>query len=301
MTDIDPNDANLALDDLLAGRSLADAEPVDIEPLNTYPPMFRRRTHALVGHGEACKSLIAGHVAMTTAARGGYVVIYDGEMNADRWRERLENMGARPEHLARIAYVDMRDPEGWRLIEQAAPLLRLVICDSLAKYLARRVQSENDNAAVTKALDPWRVIANHGPAVAFVDHAAAGADVMVSRGATAKFNDLDVSYGFKLDGGTAPNRLLPWRVRITVEKDRDGAIGHRNDLIATFTPNDPELALSWDESTEQTHRLASDPIATAVDAIAKLDPPAKSANDAAARIGGTRSVALTAYKRWVGR
>lgn len=286
--------------ELFGDRALSKAVSQPTEALGTPLPLYQRRTHGLVGKGESCKSLVLGHCALTVAARGGHVILLDGEMSAGRWRERIEAMGARyrPEALDRIAYLSMRDPDALGIIRAVAPAITLIGVDSLAKYLSRQVDNENNNVAVTKAIDPWIALAAKGPAIAFVDHASASAEVMVSRGATAKFNDLDVSYGFKLDAGTAPNRQFPWRVRVTVEKDRDGLIGHRLDRVITFTPGIDDLGLAYSEPEGESHRLAVDPLEAALQKIAALDPPPTSGNDAFRRIGGTRRVALDAFARW---
>jgi hypothetical protein len=43
-----------------------------------------------------------------------------------------------------------------------------------------------------------------------IDHTSAGGSTGKPRGATAKFNDLDISYGIELDSGAQPNLVNAW-------------------------------------------------------------------------------------------
>jgi hypothetical protein len=295
---------------LFVDRALSRATPELVDPLGTSLPLFLRRTHGLVGPGESGKSMLAAHAALTVAARGGRVVILDGEMSAWRWRDRIETMGARsrPELLDLISYVRMGD-EDWRLlILDYAPHASLIVCDSLSRYLAQAgVQSENANTEVTRAMTYWtQKVAAAGPAVLLLDHTSKEASSMVSRGASAKFNDLDVSYGLQLDGGSIPGRNEPWQSRLTVEKDRDALIGDRLDRVVTFTStltvDGYELEVRWAEPAGQSHRLRGVDREAAIHAkLDALNPPPLTPTEALNRLGGKRQTLWDAFKTWDGR
>ena len=97
----------------------------------------------------------------------------------------------------------------------------------------------------------------------------------MSRGATAKFNALDLAYGVKLPDGSIPGPLSDWSATVTVEKDRHGLLDTRNDREALFHPLGDGGALTLDiaELVGASHRLsATNPISLIVDQIAGLDP-----------------------------
>jgi hypothetical protein len=182
------------------------------------------------------------------------------------------------------------------------PPVQLIIWDSALSLLSRSVRSENDNVEVSRVYDRLREIVYITNAAGhIVDHVARGSGTLTSRGATAKFNELDVSYGVRLADGDVPNREQPFSVIVTVEKDRYGLLPGRRDREVLFVPTgDGGLHVEVTERDTATHRLSSsNPNTMLVAKIAALDPPPQSANDAAKRLGGNRQAALNAYRAWV--
>jgi hypothetical protein len=94
-----------------------------------------------------------------------------------------------------------------------------------------------------------------------------------------------------------PGQTAEWSSTVSVEKDRHGLLAERRDRRVVFIPlGAGSLAMDISESQGSTHRLAAGNPATAlVVEIAALEPPAKSGDDAAFRIGGRRSDA----EEWV--
>jgi AAA domain len=279
---------------------LSDVVPQPVVPLGTDLPLFRGKAHALVGAGESCKSLIVGNITLAVASRGGRVLVLDGEMDDASWKQRFEELGAvyRPDVLRNIFHLPIT-AETLRDARRIAHRFDVAAIDSATPYLiALGVTNEIDNVQVTRALDHTKRLAAEGPAVAIIDHIASKSETTIPRGATAKFNTLDVCYGARLDGGS-PGREGPWNVRVTVEKDRFALVGHRRDTLVTFTPEEARLlGVRWRETQDQSHRLTTTPLDSVVASIAALDPPARSANDAFARLGGTRGTVLAAFKVW---
>jgi hypothetical protein len=291
-------------------QRLSEVTPLTAEQLSspTALPLWRSMLAALVGEGESCKSLLAAHTALDLARAGRTVLILDGEMSAPSWRRRLTELGATLGELGQLYYSELGEAaadvaEIRAVCEQLG--IALVVWDSALSLISRTARSENDNAEVSKVYDRLREIVRDGPAGLIVDHTARGADNLISRGATAKFNALDMSYGVKLDGGV-PNLNVQWKSLITIEKDRHGLHGDRYDLNAIFQPlGNRNLHVEIAKLESVSHRLApySDTMAKIVKDISRLVPPPTSPTDADKRLraelhGHRKQDVLKAYKYW---
>jgi hypothetical protein len=299
---ISPNGASPAR---LNTTPLADVSTPDVERITSTKtlPLFAGMLHGLVGPSEVGKTTTAAHAVLDVADAGDGVLVLDGEMSAGAWRRKLTQLGAMGTTLGRVHYAEIAESSAAvDLVRGTVTTLaiRLIVWDSALSLLSRTARSENDNAEVGRVLDRLRAIVRDGPAGLVVDHSALASGQLVSRGASAKFAALDVSYGVKLVEGCVPGPLDHWSSLISIEKDRHGLLGERHDREITFIPlGHGMLAVDLAELGTRTHRLVStNPIVTLTERIAQLDPPATSANDAYKRIGGTRSAVLNAYKLW---
>jgi hypothetical protein len=215
---------------LLSTIALVDVEPFVVEQLTSTAslPVFPGLLAAVVGEGESGKTWIAAQIAADVAAGGNHVLVLDGEMSASSWLRRLKHLGVTVEHLGRIHYAELTElGAAVDLVRAtvAALKIRLVIWDSALSLISRTAKSENDNAEVSRVYDRLRDIVRNGPAGLIVDHTTRGSGSMVSRGATAKFNALDISYGVRLTEGSIPGPTNIWSSVISVEKDRHGVLG----------------------------------------------------------------------------
>ncbi len=271
-------------------------------------PLFAGLIHGLVGAGESGKSWLALHAALDVARSGHAVLIVDGEMSAPAVRTRLVELGATDDELGRIHYAGPAAPTSGgtvhadMIVTRCAELdVRLVVIDSAGSLLARVVQSENDNVAVTGVYDALRrIIADSPRALLVVDHTARAAGPVTPRGATAKFNSLDIQYGVTLADGAVPGTAADWTSTVTVEKDRHGLLDERFDVAALFHPlGGRALHIDLAVTCVRTNRLHTIPaVDRALARIRHLDPPPTSGNDAATRIGGKRALAQEAFKLW---
>lgn len=289
----------------LATVALADVLPLAAERQTSSAalPLWRGMLHAIVGEGESGKTWLAVHAALDIATDGGTVLVLDGEMSAPSWRRRLEALGATTSQLAMIHYAEMSaDSIDVPCIRDTWQQLgaRIILWDSALSLISRVARSENDNAEISRVYDKLREIIRNGPGGVVVDHSARGSGTLVSRGATAKFNALDVSYGVRIADDSIPGQTTDWATTISVEKDRHGLLGERHDRTASFHPiGHGQLHIDIAEMTVATHRLAAgNPLTTAATRIAELNPPPTSGNDAHRRIGGNRSIALKAFTQW---
>ena len=290
---------------ILATRSLLDVVPLDVQRVTSGKtlPLYASMFHALVGPSETGKSTIAAHVVLDVAGTGRNVLVCDGEMSAPAWRRKLAQLGADDDALAHVHYIEMTAASAnvTQMRATVASLdVRLVVWDSALSIVSRTAKSENDNAEVGRVFDRLRAILADGPAGLIVDHSANGAASPVSRGASAKFAALDVSFGVRLTEGSIPGPCDIWSSVVSVEKDRHGLLGSRSDREVTFCPfGNGSITVDIAETQSASHRLsATNPVAVAEARIAELDPPAKSANDAFRRVGGSRAVVLAAFKKW---
>ena len=286
---------------------LSEVVPLTAERVTTLAslPIWAAQLCAIVGEGESGKTWIAVHAVADVAARSHHVLVVDGEMSASSWRNRFRSLDIPAEVLTRVHYAEMTDTAAdVDLVRNTVTALgiRLVVWDSALSMLSRTARSENDNAEVARVYDRLREIVRNGPAGLIVDHTTRGANNLVSRGATAKFNALDISYGVKLADGSVPGQAADWYSTVSVEKDRHGLLGARTDREVLFHPlGSGHLHIEITETAGATHRLTADrppPISAALSKIAALHPPPTSANDADNRLGGTRTVNLAAYKAW---
>lgn len=275
-------------------------------------PLWRGMLHALVGEGESGKTWLAAHAAHVAASHGVGVLVIDGEMSGPSWKRRMTAIGDLGESLSLVAYAEMTDkasdPDAVvetcnRLAADGWPAIELIVWDSALSLLSRTARSENDNAEVSRVYDRLREIVRRTDAAGLiVDHVTRGSGTLISRGATAKFNALDVSYGIRLAEGITPSRETPWSSIISVEKDRHGLLAARTDREATFVPlGHGQLEVDVVILENSSHRLSgADPVSSMVTRIAQLAPAPTSANEAARRITGTRTTVLAAFKVWNG-
>jgi hypothetical protein len=275
-------------------------------------PVWRDMLHAIVGEGESGKTWLAAHTALAVAKQGRLVVVLDGEMSGPAWRRRLSAMSTDHEldgiHLVHYAEMTSEAAQAGIVIGACESLSRktempvdLIIWDSALSLISRSARSENDNAEVSRVYDSLREIVRvTGAAGLVVDHTTRGSGTLVSRGATAKFNALDISYGMRLVDGDVPSQNAAWSSVVSVEKDRHGMLPGRPDREVVFNPlGNGQLDIGIVELGTATHRLsATNPVTVLVEKIGQLQPAPTSGNDAHRRIGGNRRMVLAAYKQW---
>lgn len=284
---------------------LSDVETPDIARLTSTHtlPVYYGMLHGLVGPGESGKSTIAAYTVLDVVNAGHRVLVLDGEMSGPAWRRKLTQLGASDEVLTLVHYAEITaDSASVKLIRATVDELdmRLIVWDSALSLIAHLARSENDNAEVSRVFDRLRGIIREGPAGLVVDHTALSSAALISRGASAKFNAFDISYGVRLAEGSVPGPFDTWSSVVSIEKDRHGLIGHRHDHEVTFQPlGGMSLHVDITETGNSTNRLSpTNPVTEMVARIGGMDPPPTSANDVYRRLGGKRMTVLAAYKKW---
>lgn len=269
-------------------------------------PLWTSQLTALVGEGESGKTWLAAHTVLDVADQNP-VLIFDGEMSARSWRKRLGYLNATPAQLGRVFYAEMTADSCHvdhvvTACQQHNPAL--IVWDSALSLLSRVCRSENDNSEVSRVYDQLRDIVRRTTAAGLIiDHTPKGSGTMTSRGASAKFNALDVSYGMRLTDGSIPGPLSDWEASISIEKDRHGLLGDRNDRGVLFHPlGAGNLSIDLHTTATSTNRLSGNTkIDLTVQRINQLSPPPTSGNQAHERLGGHRATTLAAFKQWSAR
>jgi len=191
-----------------------------------YPGAF----HSVAGEPESGKSWIALLAAAQELRAGASVTYVDFEDRAGRVVGRLLSLGVTPERiLKRFHYIrpmSPLDPVGRAHLDQAAANSSLVVLDGVTEAMTLHGLSidAQDDAAKFIHMFPKR-LADLGPAVVQIDHVVKNADNQgrFAIGAQHKLAGLDgAAYIVKVIEPFARGKV--GRARITVSKDREGAV-----------------------------------------------------------------------------
>lgn len=182
----------------------------------------------LIGEPESGKSLVALLAAVATVEAGGRVLVLDYEDTAPPLARRLLALGATRAHVIdRVIYAaDPRARDLPALAVREAASVDLVIVDGVAAALAAADLDENDANDVSRWWDTLPApMAATGATVIPIDHQAKSKDQrgLWPRGSGAKQARIDgAAY---IVTKTEPfNRTTAGRIRLTVAKDRHGAL-----------------------------------------------------------------------------
>lgn len=145
---------------------------------------YKAAVHSVTGPPESGKTTLVVWVVLGLLQRGERVVYVDEESGREQLVEKLLAMGAEPEELEGLAYLefesrrwDRSDVAGFlELLEEHKPAL--VVFDSMAAILANAGKDENKaqdvrELAQSVMLEPAR---RFGSAVVYVDHVAKADD-----------------------------------------------------------------------------------------------------------------------------
>ena len=201
-----------------------------------------RRTTWLSGLPGAGKSWIALMAIVDHCSRGGRALIIDGEMSWNRIAERLALLpDHRPAMEGLAAYVvaseignRQRDLAAWVEADEDDQLPGLVIVDS-ARATGAPADGSSVEEWIAEMIEPYRAA---GCSVIVVDHIPKRAHDRPAGpiGSQAKLAMADAAL---LVSGKAWSRVGDGRVKLTIEKDRDG------DLPGTVGTTIATVAGTW--------------------------------------------------------
>jgi AAA domain len=223
----------IALVDL--GKVLADGIPLPTFLADGY--LYAGQLHFIAGPPDSGKSTIALWCALLELRAGRPVLLLDEESGRESVAEKLRDLGAQPEELARLHYAEFPS-RTWdandlaaltQLVEEVQP--GLIIFDSMAAFMARAGLEENDAKDVTTFTNEVMLplARKHRAAVVYLDHVTKdGNGGRYARGSGAKLASVDVAY--TLDLVTPFSRNQSGLVRLTVTKDRRGYLHRKHDV-----------------------------------------------------------------------
>lgn len=204
----------------------------------TPPALFYQGClNALVSEPGMGKTWIALKAAAEVAEGGAGVLYLDYEGNRRIVGSRLHTMRVPKEAVANIAYVQpphIGAAERSALVEIVKERqIGLVVIDGVAKSLARQGWSEDK---ATDVLDWMELLCwpltGAGAAVLTLDHVIKDKEHQgrYARGSSAKLAEIDgVQFGLK---GGKFSRDKGGRVKLIIQKDREGAVGAEGDVAA---------------------------------------------------------------------
>ncbi|WP_405030458.1 AAA family ATPase [Nocardioides bizhenqiangii] len=226
------------------------------------------------GDPSSGKSVLCYGWAMDVIRENGHVLLVDEETTARDVAAKFRALGLRPEHRARLHYLQpsgrnlLRDAD--RLVEKvAATGARLVIVDSASLHLTLAGRKENDNGDVAdfiaRALLPVARMRHH-PAVVVIDHVVKSDEGRRwARGAGSKISAADSAFGIEVKEPFSKQRS--GTLLITCHKDRFGEMTQGDVWKVEVTSGGGRLELDFtgierDEAAAMAARAAKGPSPT---------------------------------------
>ena len=232
--------------------------PVNLAALEERPPIqptlggiglvYPGKRHVFSGPQESAKTLAAYAVALEVVRAGGTVCIIDFEMG--RWdaRDRLRDLGATQEELARILYVEPSEPaDAERILRLVRAKPELVIVDAAAGAYDLQGLDDNKRGDVERFTSVYvREFWRHGIATIVLDHVVKNAELRgkYTIGSERKVGGADVHLGF--EAITPIRRGADGLYKISTHKDRGGFL-QRGRLADLHLSSDPAThQISWE-------------------------------------------------------
>lgn len=229
--------------------------------------LYPGRTHSISGESTTGKTWITLAGLCQAVANKQPVTFIDFEDRADTLLTRLHDMGANPNDVDRLVrYIGpdrAMDAAAWTHVETATKDVELVVIDGVTEAMTMHGWSLLDNEDIARWYDALpRRIATLGPAVIEIDH------VVKDKEARGRYA---IGGAHKLNGitGCAYTCLAvkpfavgqPGSSRITVAKDRHGAIGPVGHTAAEFhvtpDPTRHKQAMVWELTPNQATYTAA--------------------------------------------
>lgn len=234
--------APVNLEPVLAGEYL-DPPPTMLRRTDGIPLLYTGAVHTVSGESESGKTWLTLLAALQELQNGNPVTFIDFEDRADRVIARLLALGATPaqirDHFAYIRPDRPLDDSGRHQLTPALTGRTLVIVDGVTEAMTLHgydLNSNEDSARFQALLPRW--IADHGPAVAMIDHVVKNKDDQgrFAIGAQHKLAGIDgAAYVVKILQPFARGRRGV--AQIIVAKDRPGYVREQafGKVIAEFT------------------------------------------------------------------
>lgn len=202
--------------------------------------LYAGKMHVFQAESGIGKSWLALQTAVEVLAIGGAVVFLDYEDHVGSITQRLLALGAPADAIKeRFQYVKPSGPMGNTERAELKSLFvklnpDLVIIDGVAEALSRDGYDEDRNTDVVKWIDSYpRWVTSLGACVLMIDHLSKDKEKQGrhARGASHKLAAVDgVAYKVTLVHGFS--RHKSGQIKLTIAKDRGGAVGPANAVAA---------------------------------------------------------------------
>lgn len=231
--------------------------PLNLDTLDENPPIkptlgdggiaYPGKRHIFSGPQESAKTLAAYAIALELVRQEHTVIIIDFEMGAYEARNRLRELGATPQDLHRLPYLEPDQPATPQRIQALIQLQpALVIIDAAAGAYDNEGLDDNKRQDVEKftrlyVRDFWKA----GIATIVLDHVVKNTETRgkYAIGSERKVGGADVHLGFEVI--TPINRGTTGLYKITTHKDRGGYL-KRGTLANLELHSHPDThAITW--------------------------------------------------------
>jgi hypothetical protein len=293
-------------------------EPINLALLPEKPPIrptlggdrigivYPGKRHVFSGPPESAKTLAAYAIGIEVVRAGAAIILIDFEMGSYDARDRLRELGAQDEDIARIHYLEPAVPateEKVRLLIHLQP--QLVIIDAAAGAYDLQGLDDNKRGDVEKLARLYvRSFWRNGIASIFIDHVVKDSEARgkFAIGSERKLGGTDVHLGFEVI--TPIQRGTTGHYRIVTHKDRGGYLkrGHLADLHLSSDPNTHTITTTFTPAvtTPKTARYKFDIKMEQISKeLERLTEPV-SGNTLYGIIGGNKQAFLTAVEDLIG-
>lgn len=264
LTDFEHADSDSSL---AGGQAETDSwTPVNLNALPDKPPVepdlgqtrliYPGKRHVFSGPPESAKTLAAYAILVQVVREGGTAVLIDFEMGPYDARQRLRELGAAPDELSRILYLEPDEratPE--RISQLVAHRPDLVVIDAAAGAYTLEGLDDNKRGEVERFTNLYiGVFWRNGIATILLDHVVKDAEHRgrFQIGSERKLGATDVHIGF--DTVKPVSRGSTGRYKLVVHKDRGGyhKRGHLADLRLDSDPATHQISWSFTEPEPTT-------------------------------------------------
>ncbi len=285
-------------------------QPINLADLPDKPPVtpnlgntgliYPGKRHVFSGPPESAKTLAAYCILIQTAAAGGNALLIDFEMGAYDARQRLYELGATPDQINRILYLEPDTPATPHTINNLIEYNPdLVVIDAAAGAYELQNYDDNKRGDVQKLSSLYIGIFWHnGIATITIDHVVKDTETRgrYAIGSERKLGSADVHYGF--DTITPISRGTAGKYKLTTHKDRAGYMkrGHFADLQLESDPETHQIAWTFTEAQttsdegyfRPTHLMEK----ASIDLEHRTEPVSR--NQVCLAVGGTKEYVLKA-------
>lgn len=225
--------------------------PVDLNTLPDQPPIrptlggtnliYPGKRHVFSGAPESAKTLAAYCILITVARQGQTGILIDFEMGAYDARQRLRELGATPNEISRILYLEPDTPATpERIAQLVAHQPALCVIDAAAGAYTLHGLDDNKRGDVERLSQLYvGIFWRNRISTILIDHVVKSAEDRgrFVIGSERKLGGADVHLGF--DTITAVSRGTSGRYKVTTHKDRGGYLrrGHLADLHLDSDPD----------------------------------------------------------------